>query len=89
MNNLSPLNGLGMSVLARGIARCVGCLFQSRRKVLVVDLDNTLWGGVLGEDGFDGIELGHEWPGLAFLSFQDTIQSLNQSGILLAICSKN
>lgn len=89
LNNLSLLNGRGMAVVARGIARHVGCLFRPRRKVLVVDLDNTLWGGVVGEDGVDGIALGETWPGPAYLAFHRTLRDLRNSGILLAICSKN
>lgn len=89
LNNLSLLNGRGMAVVARGIARHVGCLFRPRRKVLVVDLDETLWGGIIGEDGIDGIVLGETWPGPAYLAFQRTLRALRRSGILLAICSKN
>ena len=54
-----------------------------------MDLDNTLWGGVIGEDGIDGIRLGGEYPGAAFLNLQRAILDLYQRGILLAICSKN
>ena len=89
LNNLSLLNGRGMAVVARGIARHVGCLFRPRRKVLVVDLDETLWGGVVGEDGVNGIALGEIWPGPAYLAFQRTLRALRRTGILLAICSKN
>ena len=89
LNNLSLLTGRGMAVVARGIARHVGCLFRPRRKVLVVDLDDTLWGGIVGEDGVDGIALGEVWPGPAYLAFHRTLRDLRRSGILLAICSKN
>lgn len=58
-------------------------------KCLVVDLDNTLWGGVIGEDGMTGIALASEYPGAAFRQFQRTILDLYQRGIILAICSKN
>jgi FkbH-like protein len=60
-----------------------------RKKCLVLDLDNTLWGGILGEDGIAGVALGGEYPGKAFLVFQQLILALNHQGILLAICSKN
>jgi len=59
------------------------------KKCLVLDLDNTLWGGIVGEDGFNGIKLGPEPPGNAFIEFQKTILSLHQRGIILAINSKN
>ena len=58
-------------------------------KALVMDLDNTLWGGVLGEDGMEGIALGSEYPGSAYLDFQRSILDLYHRGVLLAICSKN
>jgi FkbH-like protein len=58
-------------------------------KALVVDLDNTLWGGVIGEDGMTGIKLGSEYPGAAFQSLQRAMLDLSRKGILLAICSKN
>jgi FkbH-like protein len=75
--------------VARSIARSMACLFRPRRKVLVLDLDNTLWGGIVGEDGVDGIALGTEWPGSAFVEFQLRLRELRRSGILLAINSKN
>jgi HAD superfamily phosphatase (TIGR01681 family) len=58
-------------------------------KCLVVDLDNTLWGGVIGEEGMIGIALGSEYPGAAFRQFQQAILDLYKRGIVLAICSKN
>jgi len=58
-------------------------------KVLVVDLDNTLWGGVLGEDGMDGLKLGVEYPGALYRGFQRAILDLYRRGIVLAVCSKN
>src|SRR5262249_48334571 len=58
-------------------------------KCLVVDLDNTLWGGVIGEDGMHGIKIGLEHPGSAFREFQRAILDLYHRGIILAICSKN
>jgi FkbH-like protein len=58
-------------------------------KVLVVDLDNTLWGGVVGEDGITGIKLGTEYPGAAYQAVQRALLDLHRRGILLAICSKN
>ena len=60
-----------------------------RKKCLVLDLDNTLWGGVLGEEGIDGIQIGGDYPGKAFLYFQEALLQLSQQGVILAICSKN
>ena len=59
------------------------------KKCIVVDLDNTLWGGIIGEDGFDGIRLGPQPPGNAFVEFQKYLKALSQRGIILAINSKN
>jgi FkbH-like protein len=58
-------------------------------KAVVLDLDNTLWGGVIGEDGMDGIRLGAEYPGAAYQDVQRVLLDLHHRGILLAICSKN
>src|SRR5206468_12552492 len=55
-----------------------------------LDLDNTLWGGVVADDGLEGIEIGDTSPrGEAFKAFQKYIASLKQRGVLLAVCSKN
>lgn len=59
------------------------------KKCIVLDLDNTLWGGIVGEDGFNGIQLGLEPPGNTYLEFQRVLLSLYQRGIILAINSKN
>lgn len=59
------------------------------KKVLVLDLDNTLWGGVAGEDGIEGVTLSESGVGRAYKDFQQVLRQLKQSGTLLAICSKN
>lgn len=64
-------------------------LIGKTAKVLVVDLDNTLWGGVIGEDGMQGIKLGPEYPGAAYQALQRAMLDLSRKGILLAIASKN
>lgn len=60
-----------------------------RKKCLVVDLDNTLWFGILGEDGVDGISFDGDYPGKAFALWQEGLKQLKESGVILAICSKN
>jgi len=60
-----------------------------RKKCLVLDLDNTLWGGILGEDGIDGIQIGNTYPGSAFLDFQNNLLELSKNGVILTVCSKN
>lgn len=59
------------------------------KKCLVLDCDNTLWGGIIGEDGLKGIKLGPNYPGSAYLAFQQEILSLFDKGIIIALCSKN
>ncbi len=76
--------------LAREAAHLIASLKRAPKKVLVLDLDNTLWGGVVADDGLEGIELGDTSPrGEAFKAFQKYIASLKQRGVLLAVCSKN
>ena len=62
---------------------------MQRKKCLVLDLDNTLWGGVVGEDGIEGILLSGSYPGKAFHMWQEGLKELQKSGVMLAICSKN
>lgn len=60
-----------------------------RKKCIVLDLDNTLWGGVLGEEGINGIRVSGDYPGKAFHLFQEALKELNSTGVILTICSKN
>lgn len=60
-----------------------------RKKCLVLDLDNTLWGGVLGEDGISGIQVEGDYPGKAYHYWQEGIKELGREGIILTLCSKN
>ena len=64
-------------------------LRSKNKKCIVLDLDNTLWGGVVGEDGFNGIHLGPTKPGNSYVEFQKRLLSLHERGIILAINSKN
>jgi FkbH-like protein len=89
LTNLSIVSPKAMPGLARGISRALACYFKPRRKVLVVDFDNTLWGGIVGEDGPENLKLGESWPGSAFVSFQYFLATLRQTGVLLAANSKN
>jgi len=76
--------------VAREVAHLIGSLRRAPKKVLVLDLDNTLWGGVVADDGVEGIEIGDTSPrGEAFKAFQKYIVSLKDRGTLLAVCSKN
>ena len=76
--------------LARSLTSLVKALYGRSRKVLVLDLDNTLWGGVIGDDGADRIHIGRETPlAEAFTAFQEYCLALRERGVLLAVCSKN
>src|SRR5258705_4742903 len=59
------------------------------KKCLIVDLDNTLWGGIIGDDGIEGIQVGDLGIGKAFSKFQAWIKQLKERGIIIAVCSKN
>lgn len=67
----------------------VNTLSSPSRKCLVLDLDDTLWGGVIGEDGLEGIRLGPTFPGNVFYDFQSYILGLFERGVILAVNSKN
>jgi FkbH-like protein len=84
-----PLSANGQVGLALFVARCLRPLVVPRRKVLALDLDNTLWGGVVGEDGVNGLKLGHEFPGNVHLRIQRELLELRHRGVLLVLLSKN
>lgn len=71
------------------IGRIIFSLVHASRKCVAVDCDNTLWGGVIGEDGLAGIELGDEFPGSAFRDLQRMLLHWKNMGIYVAILSKN
>jgi FkbH-like protein len=75
--------------LAAHLTRTVAGVVRAPAKCLVLDLDNTLWGGVIGDDGPGGIQLGDDYPGNVYKGFQRTALSLLDRGILLAVVSKN
>jgi FkbH-like protein len=75
---------------AHSVVSVVRAIRGKSKKVLVLDLDNTIWGGVIGDVGVEGIQLGHgSGEGEAFLAFQQYAKALHDRGILLAVCSKN
>jgi FkbH-like protein len=84
-----PWSGELLAGLAREYLRYIRPLKGLTRKVIALDLDDTLWGGIIGEDGLGGIQLGSEAPGNAFVAFQQELVKLWRRGILLVLCSKN
>jgi FkbH-like protein len=83
------LGGALLAAYAREVGHLARNLAGRTKKVLVLDLDDTLWGGVLGDDGMDGIEVGDGYRGTAFLAFQRVVKQLGSQGVLLAAVSKN
>ncbi len=75
--------------IARVVNDVICALNGSFKKCVILDLDNTLWGGVIGDDGLDGIQIGELGLGHAFSDFQQWLKELKQRGIILAVCSKN
>ena len=76
--------------LAKSVADIIKSIYGKNKKVLVCDLDNTLWGGVVGDDGIEGIQIGPEVPiGQVYSEFQQYIKELKTIGVLLAVNSKN
>ena len=74
----------------RQIMPAFGGIIGKVKKVLILDCDNTLWGGILGEDGFDSIQMSESTPkGKAFREVQRLFLNFKNSGVLLALCSKN
>jgi FkbH-like protein len=80
----------GSFAIARSLASMIGCMLGRVKKVLVLDLDNTLWGGVIGDDGLEKIQIGKETAvAEAYTAFQEYCLALRERGVLLAVCSKN
>lgn len=77
------------ALLAQRIANEIAILRGSLRKAVILDLDNTLWGGVIADDGLEGIALGELSDGRAFTALQSWLLELRRRGIILAVCSKN
>jgi FkbH-like protein len=78
-----------LPLIAQSIVDVIASTVGRGVKCVVVDLDNTLWGGVIGDDGLDGIVIGHSGDGEPFVRVQQFLRELSRRGILLAVCSKN
>lgn len=83
------LSRRGLEVLTGRVKEIVDRLAVPAKKVLALDCDNTLWGGTIGEDGLAGIQLGQDGVGAVYCDFQRAARRLAQSGVLLALVSKN
>lgn len=92
MYNLAkmPFAVRNLPLYADKVARSIACLKGITGKCMVLDLDNTLWGGVIGDDGINGIRIGQGDPvSEAYSDFQFIVKSLKNRGVLLTVCSKN
>ena len=83
------LSTLGLKLISEKLSEIIFRINNTNKKVLLLDCDNTLWGGVIGEDGLEGIQLGQDGVGLAYVEFQKAIKKIQENGIVLALVSKN
>ncbi|MGC3976806.1 MAG: HAD-IIIC family phosphatase [Paludibacteraceae bacterium] len=79
----------GFQIIAKELRNVLNCLRGKIKKVLILDLDNTLWGGILTEEGSQNIQISAEGTSRIYADFQKNIKKLASNGILLGICSKN
>jgi len=85
-----PMANCYIPLYTEYLAKLIAALRGKSKKCLVFDLDNTLWGGVIGDDGLEGIQIGEGHPiGESFLSIQQWAKTLKELGIILTVCSKN
>lgn len=84
-----PISVDALPAVAKNVVDMVQALRGVVKKCVVLDLDNTLWGGVIGDDGLSGIQIGELGTGHAFSDFQAWLKELKNRGMLLAVCSKN
>lgn len=85
----APISKIGLEALASEYIKYFKTMLGMTKKCIVLDLDNTLWGGILGEEGIEGIKIGQTSPGSAFMDFQRELLKLYHKGFILAINSKN
>lgn len=84
-----PFTLEGLKEIAMEDFKWIRAIKGKNKKCLVLDCDNVLWGGIIGEDGLAGIKLGKTYPGSMYYEFQQEILNLYHQGILIALCSKN
>ena len=85
----NPLSKTAMVALGKEYSKYIRTIKGNSKKCLVLDCDNTLWGGIVGECGTYGISLGDEYPGRCYKDLQKEILNLYHRGIFLTVCSKN
>lgn len=85
----TPWTKFAFSSLSKLIKNAITLFIKLRKKLLILDADNTLWGGIIGEDGLDGIAIDNNYPGIIYQHFQQQLKVLKDSGLLLVLISKN
>jgi FkbH-like protein len=85
----TPFTKQGWEAVANEITYTIEKIETTRKKVLVLDADNTLWSGIAGEDGVANVKVDQNYPGIVYTFFQQQIKALKESGIVLALVSKN
>lgn len=85
----APYSREALCEIASEDFKFIRALKGKNKKCLVLDCDNVLWGGIIGEDGMSGIKLGKTYPGSPYYEFQQEVLNLYNRGIILALCSKN
>lgn len=85
----APYSREALQEIAEESFKIIRALKSKSKKCLILDCDNVLWGGIVGEDGLAGIRLGKNYPGSTFYEFQQEVMNLYDRGIILALCSRN
>ncbi|WP_345993157.1 HAD-IIIC family phosphatase [Sulfurimonas sp. HSL-1716] len=85
----TPFTKLATELLSAKIQELISLFDAPRIKAIAVDADNTLWGGIIGEDGLGGIKIDNNYPGIVYTKFQEYLLELKNSGIILILLSKN
>lgn len=85
----SPYSRMALEKIAEENIKFLKALQGQNKKCLVLDCDNTLWGGIIGEDGIDGVQISDVYPGSIYREFQLEILNLYHRGVIIALCSKN
>jgi len=85
----APYSREALREIADEVFKYIRAMKGQSKRCLVLDCDNVLWGGTIGEDGLSGIKLGKTHPGSAYYEFQQEVLNLHRRGVVLALCSKN
>lgn len=85
----TPFTKMATELLSAKIRELISLFHTPRIKAIAVDADNTLWGGIVGEDGISGIKIDNNYPGIIYKKFQNYLLELKNSGIVLILLSKN